>query len=579
MAEARAWTLFLEPEDQAIWYGPFEVDGRSMLLQVRYTTNFEIGPEGHRNQRTIYHGTSSIQSDGPYFAVLAAETREVILPLDYNNVVVVPGRAVYVMTAEQLKKKSTFRGWHVLDVRTGTLTPSEIQVAQTYQPINERRTERDFVKTRAITSDPTVWPACLSEGWSRQSKSCTLTIVPPVDTGIAPTRLENVTTNIGANSNFYLGNLMLIEQQRNEQSTRTHLFNPDGSLWLVTDRPTRVFKAGHTAAVNLVDHPQRVLGTRAPGTAIEEDLWHLLGDNGEFGAPPGAIGCRPLQSYWSMQNGALGRYAAWLVRRDVTQVGGVPWIMVDKEFAPIDGAEYLDVRLCEAPWFEPPTNSNGTADRGNRAVLAVQFAPTRWELFRPGAQPSQKDRNRAPIATSTSYKGLLETLQQQVSQNEARYEKWEAARLAKEAEQRRVKLERDWHWALDGKHWSQAESFAALRSGDSYFELVQAVGDPTLALLDRAIAATSDSAKKAALQRRRPGIEQRDREDVLRAAVEQREQEARRKQSNWPSASSSGSNSGGGWSVSNEQKRKFRAAASFSPHQVKMGWQRPYDWR
>lgn len=584
----RDWKKFLEPESDAAYFGPFVVDGRELVLQVRYSTNFEIGPQGHRNARVIYHEGFHTTTEGPYYAVLDAATKEAVLPLDWNMVVVVPGQAIYVHTAEQLKKRGDFFGCYTLDVHSGKLNRSSVVSAATYQPVEGRVTPDFYRPERWIPSDPTVWPALLQERGSDANKKLpTVTVVPPVDTGLASTRLENVKDSGLANLRLkYLGGLMRFTRENGEGGTTTALFNADGSLWLETDRETKVFTEGFPGKV-AVGQPRRVLATPAPGTSPLDDLWHLLGDNGEFGAPEGVIGYRPVTHMWSIDYGAISDFERWLVRRDSETVGGSPWMMADANFKPIPGAEYLDVRLVDGPWFEPPSNKSDTANNYNQEVMAVQFAPNLWELYRPGIPTSKNDTGRKPIVASDSYEGLMAALATHVAEREVAYRKWEAARLAQLEKERREKLDRDWRWALDNKSWNTAESLAAQRGGGSYYELVNALGDPTLEFLDRAIAATSDARLKQSLQARRPAVQQRYYNDLAAAAAELKERERQRyvaSQPTWSSSSSSYSSSSSSdslssWSVSAEQKRSFRAAASFSTHSVNMGWRQPYDWR
>jgi hypothetical protein len=283
----------------------------------------------------------------------------------------------------------------------------------------------------------------------------------------------------------------------------------------------------------------------------------------------------------------MGRYTTWLVRRDSERLGGPRWAMVDGQFAPIPGAEYLDLRLAEGPWFEPPENRYAEPDSADQAIMAVQFTPERWELYRPADRPSRLDSRRKPIVTATTYGLLLDALERVVANREASFRKWEAARLTAEIERKREELERKWVRALATKQWGLAESLAAQRGGFSYHALVREIGTPSLAFLERAIAATPEGPQKKELMELRPVVQERYEADLALVARERWDEEERRRQFAAGAAaaaaaserSTSSSSSGDGWSVSHEEKRRFRAAASFSQHAVNMGWRRPYDWR
>ena len=588
---------------------PIEIDGRRLIVRthpVRFLKREVIGTTvTHTSEPNAhYPGAANdgriSKGDGPFYSLLDADTGRVILPVDFWHIVAVPGEAVYVRTPRQRlanrysRHEGRERGeepWLRLDVATGKLRPSDVYFAGTMSPSRP-------IETHSTEFDPHVDPVVLHRRDSASTPEQPLTrveIIPPPGSDAPREIFGRVVGRPHERLNQKVGRYALFERLT-EAGNRVGRLIADGStFWLETPGEFKVFMAGwdYNAPQKEGTRLRYYLAMRAPGTGETDDLWLILDDAGHFGAPDGVVGFRPVDGYWTPEREAPFTIYRWMMRLAQPGEDGEEWVMVGPHFEPLPNVPpYRDFTLIRGPIFNS-RSVNPAGEREEASFFVGQRTSGAWEASRLLDPPSGTD-DRAPLvgASLADLHATLEADYVRLSERWAAYQQDRVDRRREyEAKRRRDQVERQWQDALARGKRNVLSMLAAERGGDSYYVLVTRTSDPAVWEVDRALAATTDAARRSELQRVRAEAQRRQEQANQKWAKWEREQREYHRalaaqSSAWQAASPSGGSSynpGGSYiardvKMSYDTQRRYDQATSYSPHAQRMGWQSPYHF-
>lgn len=352
-------------------------------------------------------------------------------------------------------------------------------------------------------------------------------------------------------------------------------------------------------------------------------MWILLDENGRFGAPPDVIGYRPFNEKWKPDDGAqdatkakAARVDRWLVRKRTNattpftdQPGGgrsynARWILVHGDFSPLPIVPQMwDVQLFNVPWIDRPQDStawsfNEFTDgvQHDRVFMACSQGEG-WSIVDPLGRMNTFT-TFATINGPADAVSTLTTLHQNEIARRAKIQKareqYAAIKAAEAIRERRAWIDENWNRHLQSGNFSWCASVADERGRNSWYEIANAMGNPSIEFLNQVMARTTSDNLKQKIQGMIVQAEQRESQIVAAYWAREKEQERLRWVAAHPSTSatygssyrdtprSGGSSIGGGmaagWQVSDDQKRAYMKALGTSQHRANMGWSNPYGY-
>lgn len=142
------------------------------------------------------------------------------------------------------------------------------------------------------------------------------------------------------------GSFRVLRTYKPDDSLEEHILGPAFQYLSTAPRP-----------VTMVN--RRMLAIPALGTAPEEDLWVFLQDNGQFGAPPGVIGFRPVYTGWRPRSAWAGwGWASWFLVRFAPEAAH-PWGEADGRFRKISEPLWDVAELVMPPTWKRPYAFDG----------------------------------------------------------------------------------------------------------------------------------------------------------------------------------------------------------------------------
>lgn len=574
-------------------YGPFEVDGRRLLLRCHPVRTHSVSPDGRSAALAPVEypgapgGDVLTPFDGQPWALVDAESGAEVLPLDYQFIVPVPGEVVYVLpAAERLRTRpSVTRGapaevarWKTLDLRSGALLDSDVAYAGGLRPSRARLSyERDFDPL----SDAVLLQRIAPRGADGDARS-SVEVIPPPGSVASRTALARVPGSALRPRGEHAGDFVVFNALDAEGAPETHLLLNDGTPWAVHPGTARAFRtewAPFDAERGLLDEAEReFLALHAPGTGELDDLWWILDERGVFGAPAGALGFRPLDVSTRTAGQPTSKAHRWLMRLAEPDARGCRWELRGPHFSELKG----ETRCMDAQTFAG-SYWDDDARVVQRDFLALQYGPERWSAYRLPHLPRADGESGEVYATASSLANLVT----RVEVLARRDQEWHAERLARLEEERRAALERAWQAALARSAWDRANELAAQRGGDSYVLLALAIDRPSAWLLERALADASPEQRPAVVTKRDTALARyaneaaetaRRRAEVERqiAAYAQSRSVAPARASGSIFSSTSGRKD---WvdTLSPAARRAWDRRGSYSQHKVNMGWY-PYGY-
>lgn len=503
------WTERLsEPGDdspgEVTDYGPFEVDGRRLVVRfhpVRHHWRTEHGNLMSLGAMHYPTGGSKVKldaGDGSPWALLDAETGDALLPLDFWDIVAVPGRAVYVRKpADRLKLPGRTEGnaWKQLDVRTGELVATDVVWAGALEPAG--------IAGRVHHVDPLSDIVVLQRHAAPTAAGdarLTLELLPPPGADLAPSVIANVRGGGATLPAQFAGDFVAFNTLDDAGQRASHLLLADGTPWSVVPEWTHSYLAGWNPSDPKDgaegEWNRRFLLTPAPGTADSDELYLVLDERGVFGAPEGVLGFRPFYSLIGL-SGHVTMANRWLAKLEQPDERGRQWELFGPFLRPLDdGPRFVKDALFEGPYWAG-VSSFRPSGIAQETHLGLELEPGKWAAWRLPRLPHGQG-NRAPEATGGSLAALVRGLETQVAAQQTAHEE----RLAQLERERLQRLEDSWDWAVEQGQWDRAGQLAEQRGGDSYLVLALQAPRPALWVFDRARAAAAGDDQARLAERR-----------------------------------------------------------------------------
>jgi hypothetical protein len=623
------WRNRLVAEAEVVHIGPIPIGERRVTLNSRAVTTFVTLSTGLTRLGTInYEHSQTLNTwDGGFYELVDSDTGKVILPLDYWQIVPVPGIGVYVRTPDERIKANAARQagtaqspWRKLDLATGNMPMTDVSLDNNGYP---RAPDPVRQVTVIVRADP---------GSTASRPRMRVEVYPVYKAGTQPVTQPLVYGRVLERRYHKLfigeGKYSVLAGVDEQDRPLTLLLDEQLRYVLETDKPIRKFSAesltkmtsaGGHAVVSFLAMP-------APGTDPADDLWILLDENGRFGAPADVVGYRPFDKKWKPDDGtgdtftpAGGWVDRWLVRKRTIftnpitshpkggQTFNSRWTLVQGDFTPVRPSPKMwDVQLVRVPWIDR-RQDNTTAyineytdgDQYDRVFMACAQGET-WSIVDPFGTAKDNGLFTKVFAQVPSPADVVPKLTA-MHQHEVAYrakvqkarEQYAAKKTAEALQKRRDWINESWDRCLQSGNYSWCESVADQRGGNSWYEIASAMKNPSVEFLNRVIARTTSEDLKQKLQGMVAAAEQRDAQEIAAYWAWDKEQERRRWLAAHPpdpasySSYSSGGGSGGssigggmtaGWKVSDDQKRAYMKALGTSPYNAKMGWSNPYAY-
>lgn len=568
------WHMRLESDDKAEQSRPFEVNGRRMVLKKLRFNPMQLQPDGRLTQNHVtYYGQLRMGNIHlrTAAALLDADTGETILPMDYAEIIPIPGHAVYVMHGKDFANSRS--KWSELDIATGQLKPANI-LSVFVIPVGSRRWANDLIlepqkhAVAVVQTDPESSPA---------APLIQMQVFPAPLARIDPATYSRVKSDRSYGNSFYAGRYLKLHRVAEDGSKTTVLIDDDGTFCLETDHTIGVFT--YRKGLNDSSNVFTSLGIRAPGTDVTDDLWLILDDSGRFGAPAGTLGFRPLHTYWTAEKGADGRALAWLVRYATEGENQIKWEALGPEFKPLDGHyRYQEAILFESPWFEPPSNRSFEGSTRNRPFLAVKTPGGSWELHANDNPPDLTNSRRRLILSGSNFDQLQSKLETKLEKDLIAYAAYEKTKAEQERKNRHAALERDFQNALNKKAWATADGLAAQLGGDAYYRMARTLPSPSVLSLKRALERTSNQYYKDDLKKMMAAAQIQYDNQLAEHQSWQQRQNSRRSVTGGASSytpSAAPPKTMAQYMHDHAQAARYKDNSSYSQHKVNMGWYRP----
>lgn len=631
------WRNRLEPESEMEQIGPIPIGDRRVTLKVRHLidrrktqTGWTMLPDIKYTQYQTIHARN-----GGFYELVDSDTGQVILPLDYWEIVPVPGVGVYVHTQEERLvsinarfNKTTPPAWRKLDLATGQMPITDVLLALTYlkPSVNYRY---------SYTPNPLKYASVLGRADPASTPERPLTqfeVYPVYKAGTPPVTQPLVDGRVlgkTVQSQFTGAGMFSILASVDEQNrTWTLLLDEQLRYLMETDQPVRTFHA--QSMTKLLPSGARAvvsfLAMTAPGTNLSDDLWVILDENGQFGAPSDVIGYRPFNKDWQQDDGSQaavkpfkGIVERWLVRKrtDATtpftdhpgggRVFNARWTMVRGDFSPLPVEPRIwDLQLVRVPWIDrhqDNTSSFTNTYTDGRQYERVFMACVQWEgwsIVDPFGKVKD-DRSFATvfakIASPSEVVPQLTAMHQREVAFRAKLQKVRDAYIAqkaKEALEKRIDwINRNWSRCLDSGNYKWCMSVADERGANSWYDIAKAMKNPTTEFIKQVMSRTPAEYLQKELNTMLANAKKRDAQAFEEYLAREKEQKRLR----WLAAhppdpasfssyrtSSGGSSSRGnngpggaflaGWQVSDAHKRAYLK----TQQNVNKGWGNPYGF-
>lgn len=594
--DANRWEQRLVKGDGDPWidYGPVTVGGRSLIVRRHPLQHYrpmangaeEALPDAYYEGAPV-NGTLK-RWDGDPYELIDADTEKSILSMDFWHIMAVPGKAVYVRTPEErlanrpsLKgSKSRDRGdkpWHILDVQTGELRPSDVYFVGSMNPEREEKTVgRDY--------DPLVDPVALHRvdpGSAVGQPLTEIEILPPPKSVLERTVTSRVVGRPHARLNRTAGRFDVLERLEEDGSPSIRLLADGITTWLDTPGESRLFNSYW-----IDPDPERketgelkYLGLRSPGTTEVDDLWLLLDEYGRFGAPEGVVGFRPLCTFSFESTGVWHSTHRWILRFAEPQADGAVWEMRGPAMEELANQQrYLDFAVFQGlHWDTVGLDENHKIEES--PYLAVRELDGQWLTRRLGNPPPGKRKYDSVLSTTDSLELAKAEVTRTALAREAGHEDYVRRKLER-------KRERDFENALYGRDWRRAMQLSYGRGGDAMYRVGTSMPRPPADFLRSAASvATEDQAME--LRALAVAEEERYAAEVAAHRAQQLEQQRIQEETRRQQVSRSRST---GYSAprsylapapsgpSYEAQQRYKRNSSYSPHARNMGWQSPYDF-
>lgn len=631
------WRNRLKPESEMQVIGPIPIGDKRVTVKARHlfgsrktSTGVTMLPKVKYDQYREF-----LPGDGACYELVDADTGKVILPLDYWEIVPVPGVGVFVhspydrLDANDARFNSRpTRAWHKLDLTTGQMTKTDVILAQAFVKPQEDHgygyTPDPFKRVSVLGR---VDPASTPEQQLTQIEiypiyeAGTLPVTEPLIYGrVMGKPMASLFTGVGK----YTTLAGLDENNR----PLTLLLDDQLRYILETDQPVRKFSAqsnskflpsGSRAMVSF-------LATTAPGTNISDDLWVILDENAQFGAPPDVVGYRPFNERWKPDEGTQagpkpfeGIVERWMVRKrtDKTtpftddsngvRVYNTRWTMINGDFSTLGHTPHMwDYQMVRVPWIDRhQDNTTGyineytDGDQYERVFMAC-LQKENWTIVDPMGKLNGDRAFTKVFAQIDSPANMFVTLTAMHQKEVAFRAKLQQAReayIAKKAEEalakRRAWINENWQKCLNSGNYKWCYSVADERGGNSWYEIARSMQSPTVEFVQQVMERTPAEYLQKDLNAMLALAKQR--EAQARAEYWARDKEQKRLR--WLAAnprdpassssysgggSSSRSSTGGsmtsGWQVSDSHKQAYMKALGTSQHRSNMGWSNPYAY-
>ena len=581
--------------DPFVDYGPVTVDGRKLIVRRHPIQQYRPLSAGASEalRPAIYPGApvneKITRSDGDPYELIDADTGESILAMDFWHIMAVPGKAVYVRTPEErLANRPSLRTierhqrgskpWHILDVRTKRLSPSDVYFVGSMNPERENKTAgRDY--------DPLVDPVALHRVDPASAVGQPLTVIeilPPPESVFERTVTTRVVGRPHARLNKTAGRFDVLARLDENGAPAIRLLADGITNWLDTAGESRLFKSYWT-----YPDPERketkqlkCLGLRSPGTTEAEDLWLLLDEYGRFGAPQGVVGFRPLCTFSFESTGVWHSTHRWLMRYALPQEDGALWEMRGPAMEALPNDQrYLDLTVFTGlNWDTVGLDENHKIEE--IPYLSVKDLQGQWQTRKLASPPPGKRKYDGILSTTAS----IELAKADLAKTAFARKSGHAEALKRKL---RLKRERDFEEALRSRGWSRAMQLAYELGPDAMYRAGTTMPRPPAKFL-RAAAEVATEAR--AMELRALAVAQEERYAAAVAAhraqqlYEQRRQEEVR-QMHINRSRSSGYTEPRSYIAappsgpSYEAQQRYNRNSSYSPHARNMGWLSPYHFQ
>lgn len=627
------WRNRLVPESEIQVIGPIPVGDRQVTLKARALTMYSPGSVTSARMPSVDYANVKIEpTAGSFYELVDSDTNKVILPLDYWDIMPIPGVGVFVRKpTERIKgikakhNAGELPKWRKLDLATGEMPETDVLFAESYVMPPAAWDE-------PASPDPTKWVSVLGRHDPASTSERPLTqleVYPIYEAGKLPVTDPLVYGRVlGKPSHKLLtavGKFTRLAGVDENEKSLTLLLDEQLRYVLETDQPVRRMRGwGNDKSATLNGRSVvSFLATPAPGTMPADDLWIFLDEHGRFGAPEYVVGYRPLYKEKQTADGVPPRgrplldvAERWLMRlrTDATtpytpQVNGsksinARWMLVDGDLKPLAYSVHLwDYQIAYVPWIDRSVdNTTGVMNQysDGRQYERLFMACVQWEGWTIVDPLSSVKKDRtfanayATIAEPAQLVPRLTEMHQREIAVRAKQKQIQDAYIAQKAkealEKRRESIEVGWRYYLTDGNYAWCASVADERGGDSWYELVRAMDRPTVEFLNRAMSRARTDEQKTDIQRMIGLAEARASSEQQARWARQKEDERLRWLARNPpdpvTYSSSGSDNrssiGGGmtsgWKVSDSQKQAYMKSLSTSQHKTNMGWSNPYAY-
>jgi hypothetical protein len=433
-----------------------------------------------------------------------ADTGEVLLARDYNDIVAIPEVGIFVNPPQrryaELDKKEKGTFWLQFDPATRQLVPTNIV-----------RIELDYADR---TGDQSLPPELKGPGQLvvRQVGNDQLEAEVFSPLGHSLGKYPNYAPPPYNKQFPQRARFAIISTFRPDGSVQDHLLGrfreklltpPQRLMMFFTKGRQQIAPGG-----GWYDAITTCVGCQAPGTAPSEDLWLLLGADGTFSAPPGVTAFRPLNFDCTPEISArklkerLGRHAAgWLVRYPKG------WGQCDSGLTNFTGPVY-DLATIVVPAV--PENMSIFWHTGAFLVtkkgrtftsepLAAGFDPNKWEDTRK--QTGQL--RQAWIFSGSSLQQVVQTTLERCQAQASRLQAQRDAELAYNRAAERARNQAAWEDAVRRRDTLAMQRLVwAVGGGDNWYVYASALYNPSPELLEDAALKVTDPAKAAELRKR-----------------------------------------------------------------------------
>jgi hypothetical protein len=580
--QADRWDNRLVPVDdpRVTEMGPIAVDGREVVVRTRPLW-FANGKPAWREDAYLNEFIREV--DGPCYELVDAVTGDVLLPADFWTIVVVPEQGVFVKTPDdrlamrpsipEEEMRNVRTPWKRFDLDTGDLVESDVYYAG--------RTRDRFAET---AFDPRREVAVIQRYDDASDEDRRLTqarFVPPIGSEAEATTVTRINGEPQYLNLQSIGQFTMLRRTDEDGTPMTMLLVDEVTPWVEHSGETRTFDLWVPPSGQTPDglSGRRMLGLRAPGTADEDNLWLLLGDDGMFGAPDGAVGFRPIDAF----DDAFGYEVThrWLMHWAEPRADGTTWELLGPGLETLASQQrFRDVVSMRGPYYD--VQAGGVLNF--KTFAAVQPLAGDWRIYEIEALAKVGETDGRPTTLAERLDEVPGRLMWLAQQEGARVEA-----------RRRQAIEQAFQAALAGSKWQEAFQAGVQRGGDSMARIARTMSRPSINFLKQLYqmsppehqpeiarignAMQSINNREAEAFRLRQILE-RQRQQQIRAQrkidLEQNRRRAfvfdpgryRPGRAVMPARDH----------MSPAARRRYQQNISYSQHAINMGWQSPYHF-